>query len=133
MGDNLSKNFFGRYGESLAEGFLKQKGYKIVDRNYRCKYGEIDLIAYDKKCLVFIEVKTRSSLAFSYPSEAITGLKKRKIIQTSLNYIKEKGLKDVNCRFDVISIVSSPQQLPGNELIDLIKGAFDSTSCGYYL
>lgn len=124
---------FGKQGEYLAEQFLKKHGYKIIERNYRCCLGEIDLIARHQNDLVFIEVKTRNSFNFSYPVEAVNYAKQRKIIQVSLYYIKEKRLTGVNCRYDVIGIVLDKNKPKPVYDLQLIKGAFDGTSSGYYL
>lgn len=107
----------GNAGETQACDFLTAKGYKILARNYRCKTGEIDIIAQQKKFLVFIEVKTRaSSHAFGGPVAAVTPAKQRKIALAATLYIKETALKFDSIRFDIISVL--PQQ------IDHIENAF---------
>ncbi len=67
----------GSWGEEIAENYIKKKGYSIIERNFRCKLGEIDLIAYDGKQLVFIEVKTRQNQKYGLPCEAINTAKMR--------------------------------------------------------
>lgn len=95
----------GNLGEQEACSYLKKKGYKILHKNYRCFYGEIDIVAKDKEFIVFVEVKTRSSNLYGRGSDAVDYKKQRKIIQTAENYINEFRLKTA-VRFDVISIDS---------------------------
>lgn len=110
----------GEKGEGLAERFLKKKGYKIIERNFKTRIGEIDLIADDSGTLVFIEVKTRESIAYGKPFEAVNYLKKRKIANVALLYLKR--LKEVPpCRFDVVSIYYDN----GKPECELIKDAFE--------
>ena len=93
----------GQRGEGLAVEFLKKKGYKIIKQNYKTRIGEIDIIADDGGTLVFVEVKTRESIAYGMPFEAVTRYKKRKIANVALLYLKK--IKEVPpCRFDVVSI-----------------------------
>ncbi len=95
----------GKYGEELACKFLSEKGYKIIETNYKySRYGEVDIIALDKDELCFIEVKTRSSLKYGIPFEAITKDKLSKIYSTMQAYKQQSGLKYQKCRVDAISI-----------------------------
>ena len=111
----------GTIGEELAYHFLSRSGYKVLLRNYECELGEIDLIAKEKGALVFIEVKTRSSDAMGPPAESVTFQKRHQIVKAARYYLKRYGIKDVPCRFDVVSILI----LPGKEpLIEIIKDAF---------
>lgn len=106
-----SRNQTGSFGEESAAAFLCKKGYKIVGKNYRNKIGrqigEIDIIAYDKNCLVFVEVKTRSTTIgkFGFPAEAnITRNKLRKLEKIANSYLKTKNLLYSQYRFDAISV-----------------------------
>lgn len=111
----------GKSGEEAAAGFLKEQGYKILKKNYKTKLGEIDIIALDKDTLCFIEVKTRSSLRFGAPKEALSGFKQRQICKSALCYLKENNNFDKKARFDVVSVTyfeDSPK-------FDLIKNAFE--------
>ena len=103
--------------------FLKQKGYQIIERNYRSAWGEIDLVVQDGDVLAFVEVKTRRSLKFGAPQLAVTNSKQRKISKTALQYLQEKELFDYVCRFDVISIVFPPD--PSEPIIEHIEHAFE--------
>ncbi len=106
----------GKLGENRAADFLQRAGYRILERNFYMRGGEIDLIASFEKTLVFVEVKTRSYEAFGGPLSAVTPAKQRRIAQTAARYIQEKGLKFDSIRFDVLCV------LP--EKIEHIKNAF---------
>lgn len=95
----------GRQGEDLATDYLKTRGYTILVRNYRQKTGEIDIIARDGECLVFIEVKTRTSLLFGQPYEAVTQKKQGQISRVALDYITRNKLHNKAMRFDVVSVL----------------------------
>lgn len=111
---------FGQEGEDLAEAFLKKKGYKIVKKNFRAPVGEIDLIAWDKETLVFIEVKARKNIQHSMPFESVNAQKIRKLSNTALFYLKKfKTLPPA--RFDVLNIYYKS----GKPCVDLIKNAFE--------
>lgn len=93
----------GLKGEALAINYLKKKGYKILERNYRTKFGEVDIIASKDGVIVFIEVKTRSTDAFGAPEEAVTSQKQERVKKTALYYLKH--LRTIPpLRFDVISV-----------------------------
>ena len=111
----------GESGESIAVKFLKKNGYKIIERNYRCKLGEIDIIAQDSRVLAFIEVKARRTDEFGGPKWAITPRKQRKISMVALNYLKETEQMGKNARFDVVAI----RMLPEAPDVEIIKNAFE--------
>ena len=111
----------GLLGEELANSYLARRGYKILLRNYENSLGEIDLIAKERGTLVFIEVKTRSSLSMGSPLESMTFHKRGQIVKSAKYYIKRYGIKDVPCRFDVVSILMPPG---GEPQIELIQNAF---------
>lgn len=95
----------GKKGEDIATSHLERNGFQIIVRNYRQKTGEIDIIAKDGKWLVFIEVKTRTSLRFGQPFEAVTQKKQNQIGRVALDYMTRNKISDQPVRFDVISIV----------------------------
>lgn len=96
----------GKLGEDQATEFLTRRGYKIIARNYRAVGGEIDLVAYRQKTLVFVEVKWRASNAFGGPIAAVTATKQRRIVQAALQFVKAKIFPNYeNIRFDVICIL----------------------------
>lgn len=112
---------YGRESESIAVKQLKKQGYKIVEQNYRSKLGEIDIIAKDKKTLVFVEVKARRSDRYGSPKWAITPKKKRQMSKVALYYLKVTKQTNVKARFDVVTIRS----LEDKPQIDIIKNAFE--------
>ena len=93
----------GNEGEALATEFLKQKGFDILERNYRHKHSEIDLIVRRGNWLVFIEVKTRTSTAFGFPEEFVDYKKKKKILEGALEYMYAKDWQG-NVRYDIVAI-----------------------------
>ena len=98
----------GRMGEELACRYLKKNGYKILERNFRKKFGEIDIVAQIDDFLCFIEVKTRKNSAYGLPCEFVTHSKRQKIIRTAYTYINEKHY-DGALRFDVVEVLSDEQ------------------------
>ena len=100
----LLNRFIGKKGEDTATLFLKKKHYKILERNYRCRTGEIDIIAKDGSYVVFVEVKERKDDKLGMPSEYVTPSKQRKIISAARNYMTENEIVDLYCRFDVVEI-----------------------------
>jgi putative endonuclease len=118
----MTTKILGERGERLAEEYLKSRGYKIVERNFRIKLGEIDLIARHKDCVCFIEVKTRAG--FAVPQEAVSRLKQRKLIRMAQAYLKSKfGTIDIRSRFDVVAVEERVGQSPR---IELIVNAFET-------
>ncbi len=93
----------GQCGEDAAAEFLKKKKYSIIERNYKNKIGEIDIIAKTKTDLVFVEVKTRSSEKFGTPAEAVTYYKKQKIVNTA-KYFLMKNPTELNISFDIVEV-----------------------------
>lgn len=92
-------------GESIACEYLENKGYKIIERNYSCKLGEIDLIVRKGNILAFVEVKARDNTKFGLPIEAITKSKVGKIVATAKLYLVSKKINGLDIRFDVINIL----------------------------
>ena len=113
------KQIIGAKGEKIARQFLRQKGYRIITRNFSCPFGEIDIIARQGKATVFIEVKTRSSCKFGLPQEGIKAEKIKHLLRSARFYIKKYAHPDGEFRFDIVSIV-----LGDTTRIDLIKNAF---------
>ena len=93
----------GKTGETTAAKFLKKNGYKILERNYRKAYGEIDIIAQKGENVTFVEVKTRKSDAFGTPAEFVTIKKQKRIIKAAYTYIQEKDL-DAEFTFDIVEV-----------------------------
>lgn len=107
----------GRKGEDLAVAHLRGLGYNLLDRNYRCGFGEIDIIARDEEFLVFVEVKTRRSAAYGTPFEAVDLRKQRRICRVALDYINKHRLHDQPVRFDVAAVFMSGKGAPRVEIL----------------
>jgi putative endonuclease len=120
-GQTMEKKELGKKGEDLAVRFLKKRGYRIIEKNYVCKMGEMDIIAKEKDTLVFVEVKTRTSTTFGPPQLAVNPTKQMQLSKVALSYLKAKQLEDVKARFDVVAILLGPK----GEEIELIKDAFE--------
>jgi len=113
---------FGEEAEEFACRYLKSKGYYILERNYSCRFGEIDIIAKDAKTICFIEVKARTNISFGPPFIFVTAQKQSRIKKTALFFIATRKLSSLNYRFDVVSIVKNKK---GSFEVELIKGAFE--------
>ncbi|HET6420098.1 MAG TPA: YraN family protein [Geobacteraceae bacterium] len=114
----------GKCGEEIAVNYLKGCKFKILERNFRCRCGEVDIIAREGKTFVFIEVKTRRNDSYGPPQLSVTQFKQRQISKAALLYMSSKKIENEPARFDVIAICLSGQEKP---LIDHIKNAFDLT------
>ena len=101
----------GKRGEDAAVRYLMANGYDIVERNWRCRFGEVDIIARDDDALVFIEVKTRTSVEHGLPEEAVTPQKRARYEKMAALYLRDYEVVDVPLRFDVIAIlVTAPDR-----------------------
>jgi putative endonuclease len=115
------KQRFGKQGEELAVRHLKKNRYKIIERNFRTRVGEIDIIAKHKGQIVFVEVKTRRSDSYGHPKQAVTLSKQRKISMAALAYLKSHDAVEAGARFDVVTIQLSQD----NPTIEIIANAFE--------
>jgi putative endonuclease len=111
----------GKRGEDIAVAYLKNRGYRIIERNYKCLFGEIDIVAKDDDTVVFVEVKSRKSEKFGDPQGAVGREKQKKISRISLKYLEEKHLYPCDARFDVVAI----KMLPAGSIVELIQNAFE--------
>jgi len=102
--NELTPYHLGILGEEAALKHLKKNKFKIIEKGYRMFRGEIDIIAYDRKTLVFIEVKTRRSHDFGFPEEAVTLSKQKQIRKIAEGYLALNNLENSECRFDILSI-----------------------------
>lgn len=114
----------GRRGEDLACAELEKRGYVIVDRRFRTRCGELDIVARDGGVLVFVEVKARSGGNFGTPLESVTWQKRQRLSQMAASYLCARRLTCVACRFDVVSIL----ERQGTHTVELVRGAFDMHS-----
>lgn len=94
----------GKAGERAARSYLQRKGYRIAGANFRCPFGEIDLIALYGSLLVFVEVRTRTGVSFGTPAESITAEKLNRLKKTALFYLQSHYGEEVACRFDLIAV-----------------------------
>ncbi len=112
----------GSEGEKIAADWLLSNGYAIVKKNYRQRFGEVDIIARHGEYLVFIEVKTRSSKRFGSPLEAVTLKKQQQLSRIAKDYLARNNALDTLCRFDVLSVVLVDG---GSPKVNVIMNAFD--------
>ena len=117
---SLLTKLLGKDGEDRAARFLAKRGYRILERNYSTRSGEIDLIALHEGVVVFVEVKTRTNAAYGAPELAVTSRKQRRMVKAALGYISYKKLHQVPCRFDVVAITSAREKD-----VELIQNAFE--------
>lgn len=110
----------GKRGEKKAEEYLKKSGYKILEKNFYSYFGELDIVALEEKTIIFIEVKTRSSLEYGLPSEAVTKLKIKHMYKTAEYYLYKRNLYGMDVRFDVIEIYIKNNKTQINHLKQVI-------------
>ncbi len=118
--NDISSFKLGKAGEEAALRFLEKKNFRIVKQGFRFHRGEIDIIAYDQKTLVFLEVKTRRSHKFGFPEDALTPSKQNQLRKVALGYCTLHKVQDVECRFDVLSLTYEKK----GYTISHIKNAF---------
>ncbi|MCL2121522.1 MAG: YraN family protein [Clostridiales bacterium] len=117
-----ARQILGRRGEDIGAAWLEARGMRIVERNFRCTYGEIDIIGQIGETLVFVEVRGRSSDQWGTPAESVNSKKKKKLRTLAACYLSRRKMADVDCRFDVVGILYDPA---GNEPhIEWIPNAF---------
>ena len=121
----FARIYSGKNGEDLAVSCLLKQGYKIIERNYKTKLGEIDIIADCRGCICFVEVRAKNSLSFGAPEETIIKRKQLQISKAALLYIKKYKLQDKSCRFDVVSVEGVDKPRPE---VRLIENAFELDS-----
>jgi len=94
----------GAVGETLAVRHYERNGFEVLARNWRCRSGELDLVVARGSLIVFVEVKSRSSLAFGHPAEAVTAAKQQRLRRLALQWLQQTGLRATELRFDVVAI-----------------------------
>jgi len=119
----LWHKLIGRQGETAAARFLRRRGYRILEQNFRCQAGEIDIVAEDGGVLVFVEVKARTQEEFGLPQAAVTEGKQRRMVLAAQSFLQQRGIKGVDCRFDVVAVQLAPD---GSRRLELIKDAFQA-------
>lgn len=123
---SINSRNLGLEGENRAAEFIKNLGYRVIEKNFRSHFGEIDIIARHDEYLVFIEVKLRRTTKYGSPQEAVNLRKQERMVKSALQYVKMKGLKSAQIRFDVLAI--GPEQ----ERVELFTSAFDASVCYTY-
>jgi len=111
----------GKQGEDIAVAYLKKEGFAVLERNYRCLFGEVDVVAKEGDTIVFVEVKSRRSERFGDPQMAVGLKKQKKLSRISLKYLEERHLYPCNARFDVVAV----RIMPEGDKVELIRNAFE--------
>jgi putative endonuclease len=114
-----AKDALGRYGEELAARHLLEDGFVVLERNWRCDAGEIDILARDGDVLVVCEVKTRSSLRHGSPFEAVTERKLHRLERLGIRWMRERRVRPASMRVDVVSVLRTPA---GRSVIEHVRG-----------
>jgi putative endonuclease len=112
----VARQALGNSGEDLAAAELERRGYAVLERRYRTRHGEIDIVARDGATLVFVEVKVKATAEYGCAAEAVTRHKQRRVASMAADYLARKELAEVACRFDVVAI--------DGEVLTLIRDAF---------
>lgn len=118
----------GDQGESIAASYLKERGYQLLESNYRCPWGEVDLILREGECLVFVEVRTRRGESFGLPVESVTYAKRQRLVATAETYLQALPETPKEWRIDLVSIVF--QREPARPCIEHIKNIVDLSGPG---
>lgn len=114
-----AKDALGRYGEELAVRHVEADGFVVLERNWRCDIGEVDIVARDGDVLVVCEVKTRSSLAYGSPFEAVTQRKLHRLERLGIRWMRERGVRPRSMRVDVVSVLRPSS---GRTVIEHVRG-----------
>ncbi len=118
----LDKLTVGRRGEEEAFTFLKKNNFRVVEQNFRCRLGEVDIIAWDQEQLVFVEVRARTSYSFASAEETVNARKQQKLRKLAMYYLSIIIRKEISCRFDVVTVLFDNK---GNVMkINHYQGAF---------
>ena len=121
------KQKLGKTGEDFGVAFLQRKGHVIIARNWRGKYGELDIVSMDGATLVFTEVKTRRGQKFGTPQSAVTPLKQKHLCLAALEYITANGYSDYNARFDVLALMQTTEGFKPEWLENAFEFMLDET------
>ena len=114
---------FGAHGEAVASTVLMKRGYRIVERNVRSRWGELDVVAYDGTTLVFVEVKARRGARFGEPAYAVDRRKQRRLVRLAQQYLVRRKLGEPLCRFDIVIV----DERPDGPWVEVIPNAFDAS------
>ena len=120
----MDRKTLGNFGENKSAEYLKHHGYKIIDRNYRCRYGEIDIIARKDRYIIFVEVKLRKNSNFAQAREFVDYYKQKRLISTALLWLSANNC-DLQPRFDIIEIYAPYGIMSEKIELNLIEDAFE--------
>ena len=118
----MARQALGKSGEDLAVGELERRGYAVLERRYRTRHGEIDVVAEDGDVVVFVEVKARATAERGTAAEAVTVQKQRKVIAMAVDYLSRHRMTNRRCRFDVVAI----DGVGDRARVTVYRGAFDA-------
>jgi putative endonuclease len=121
-GGTCDRRTYGDEGEEATARLLESQGYQIRSRNFRCRYGEIDLVAEKDDTICFVEVRMRSSAIWGDPSNSVSWAKQRRVVKAALHYLLAYGVRGKMIRFDVVSVVGRG---PG-AILEHLPNAFDA-------
>lgn len=121
-GASFDRRGYGDEGEEAAARFLESQGYRILSRNFRCRYGEIDLVAEKDQLLCFVEVRTRSSAVWGDPSNSVSWAKQRRVVKAALHYLFAYRVREKMIRFDVVSVIGRGK----DAVLEHLPNAFDA-------
>lgn len=120
----------GREGEEAAARLLRSLGMSVIERNYLCRRGEVDLICRHGEYVVFVEVKTRGQGSLASGTDAVDRGKRARIVRAAAEYLSANSLWDKPCRFDVVSVVARAGMLEASHLPDAFQAEFDGAGAG---
>jgi len=115
-----ARHILGKNGEDEAVKYLEKQGYTIIERNFSCRQGEIDIIALDKNYLVFIEIKSRTSIEYGLPSESVTERKIKHMLKAIQYYLYKRHLENTNIRIDAIEVYVQANKYSINHIKQII-------------
>ena len=116
MEEKYFKQIIGREGEDVAARYLEKRDYKILERNFSCKRGEIDIIALKNDVIIFVEIKARTSIKYGLPSEAVTEKKLKHLYKAAEFYLITRNLTNIDTRIDVIEVYKNKDNYRLNHL-----------------
>ncbi len=121
-GTGRERKAYGDEGEERAVRFLEERGYRVLTRNFACRYGELDVVAEHEDTLCFVEVRMRSTAVWGDPSHTVSRAKQRRVVKAALHYLALVGSRGRMIRFDVISVVGRGE----HATLEHLPGAFDA-------
>ncbi|MFZ5468311.1 MAG: YraN family protein [Myxococcota bacterium] len=121
-GDEVDRRELGKEAEDAAVSFLTRAGYEVKERNFFCRWGEVDVVAEKGDTVCFVEVRMRSTAAWGDPSHTVTGAKQRRVVKAALHFLQQHRVRNRMVRFDVISVVGKGK----DALVEHIPDAFDA-------